>query len=99
MPLQQTRLCSTTSVLEVQHASASQQLFELRSYASSTCRLHAWDLACQRQLACVEEFMHSYDLCCGPLQLDDAGHELMCASTYAGAACIIWSVTLMLGLH
>lgn len=65
----------------MQFCSTTQRLYELRE-GDGGARLHTWDLTRGQHVADISEFFTSYELSCGPLQLDDAGNELMCGATH-----------------
>ena len=67
-------------------AKGQQHLYERRDHQPPiTARksLHSWDVTTQQHLTQVDEFMESYDLCCGPLLMDEAdGNELLCGACH-----------------
>ena len=60
-------------------------MYELREGGSQRSTLYTWDVASQCKVSSACEFMESYELCCGPLQLDEAGHELVCGAVHHSA--------------
>ena len=79
-------LTCSAYVSDIHFSSESQRLYELREAFGddSRCILCTWDVPAQSLLHRATEFLESYELCCAPLPMDSAGHELLCGATHSG---------------